>query len=67
VEDKKVSELFLEYVLVVLKWYGVEPRHVKGSTSDTGSDYKKVFNKLMEEHGWMWLWCFPHGIHCVFW
>jgi hypothetical protein len=32
VEDKQASEWLLEYVLVVLKWYGVEPRHVKTAT-----------------------------------
>ncbi len=53
VEDKHVSEWLLEYVLAVLKWYGVEPSHVKGATSDTGSDCKKSFNKLTQEHGWM--------------
>jgi hypothetical protein len=59
VEDKQVSEWLLEYVMTVLKWYGVEPRHVKGGTSDTRSNYKKTFNKLAQKHGWMWLWCFP--------
>jgi hypothetical protein len=63
VEDKQVSEWLLEYVLVVLKWYGVDPRHVKGATSDAGSDCKKTFNKLAQDHGWMWLWCFPHAMH----
>jgi hypothetical protein len=63
VEDKKVFEWLLEYVLVFLKWYGVESRHVKGVTSDVGSDCKKVFNKLVQEYGWMCLWCFPHVIH----
>jgi hypothetical protein len=32
VEDKVASEWLLEYVLTVLKWYGVEPSHVKGET-----------------------------------
>jgi hypothetical protein len=53
VEDKQESEWLFEYVLVVLKWYAVEPRHVKGSTSDAGSDFKKSFNKLKQELGWM--------------
>ncbi len=50
VEDKEESEWLLEYVLVVLKWYGVEPIHVKGATSDVGSDCKKAFHKLVEEN-----------------
>jgi len=50
VEDKTASEWLLEYVLTVLKWYGVEPRHVKGATSDAGSDCKKTFHKLAQEH-----------------
>ena len=29
VEGKEASTWLLEYVLAVLKWYGVEPRHVK--------------------------------------
>jgi hypothetical protein len=43
-------EWLIEYVLVVLKWYGVDPRHVKGATSDAGSDSKKTFNKLAQEY-----------------
>jgi hypothetical protein len=35
----------LEYVLEVLKWYVIDPRHVKRATSDAGSDCKKVINK----------------------
>jgi hypothetical protein len=62
-EDKQSSEWLIEYVLAVLKWYGVEPKHVKGATSDAGSDCKKAFHKLAREHGWMWLWCFPHTMH----
>jgi hypothetical protein len=50
-EDKTVSEWFLEYVLEVIKWYGVDPSHVKGATSDAGSDCKKVLHKLAQEHG----------------
>jgi hypothetical protein len=65
VADKAASEWLLEYVLAVLKWYGVEPSHVKGATSDAGSDCKKAFHKLAQEHGWMWLWCFPHAMHCA--
>jgi hypothetical protein len=64
-QDKAASEWLLEYVLAVLKWYGVEPSHVNGATSDAGSDCKKVFHKLARKHGWMWLWCFPHTMHCV--
>ena len=55
-EDKQSSDWLLEYVLVVLKWYGVEPRQVNGAPSDTGSDCKRVFNVLVAQHGWMWLW-----------
>jgi hypothetical protein len=52
-EDKQASEWLIEYVLTVLKWYGVEPKHVKGATSDAGSECKKAFHKLAREHGWM--------------
>ncbi len=54
-EVNQESEWLFEYVLVVLKWYGVEPKHVKGATSDAGSDCKKAFNKLAQEYGWMCL------------
>ena len=43
VQDKKASDWLLEYVLTVLKWYGIEPSHVKGTTSDTGSDFLWIF------------------------
>ncbi len=36
VEDNQVFEWLLEYVLVVLKWYGVESRHVKGENTTDG-------------------------------
>lgn len=49
VEDKKSSDWLLEYVLSVTKWYGIETRHVKGETSDAGSDVKKEFNVLSQE------------------
>ncbi len=39
--------------LVVIKWYGVEHSYVNGATSDAGSDCKKAFHKLAQEHGWM--------------
>ena len=41
-----VSDWLLEYVLTVLKWYGIDPGHVKGDTSDSGSDCQRVFNVL---------------------
>jgi hypothetical protein len=37
-ENKTASEWFLEYVLVVLKWYGIESDDVKDVTSDAGPD-----------------------------
>jgi hypothetical protein len=52
-EVKQASEWLFEYVLAVLKWYCVEPKHVKGATSDAGSDCKKAFNKLAQEHDWI--------------
>ena len=55
VESKQASDWLLEYVLSVLKWYGVHPRQVTGATSDTGSDCKRAFNVLDSQHGWMWL------------
>ena len=29
VQKKKTSDWLMEYVLTVLKWYGIEPGHVK--------------------------------------
>ena len=49
VESKQDSDWLMEYVLSVLKWYGVHPR--------------RAFNVLGSQHGWMWLWCFPHTMH----
>ena len=65
VENKKASDWLLEYVLVVFEWYGIETGHVKGVTSDSGSDCKRAFNVLAAKHDWMWLWCFPHAMHCA--
>ena len=65
VENKKASDWLLEYVLAVLEWYGIETGHVKGVTSDSGSDCKRAFNVLAAKHDWMWLWCFPHAMHCA--
>ena len=46
VESKQDSDWLMEYVLSVLKWYGVHPRQVTGATSDAGSDCKRAFNVL---------------------
>ena len=65
VEGKQASNWLMEYVLEVMKWYGVEPRQVNHATSDAGSDCKKAFNVLVTQHGSTWFWYFPHVIHCV--
>ena len=44
IEDKGASEWLLEYILAVLRWYGVRAADVSGATSDAGPDCKKVFN-----------------------
>jgi hypothetical protein len=58
IEDKGAFEWLLEYIVAVLKWYGIGAAHVSGARSDAGPDCKKAFNVWAHiQHGWTWLWC----------
>jgi len=57
IDEKTVSEWFLELIVAVLTWYGIRAAHVSGATSDAGPDCKKDFSVLTRmQHGWTWLW-----------
>ena len=58
IDEKTVSEWFLELIVAVLTWYGIRAAHVSGATSDAGPDCKKAFNVLARmQHDWTCLWC----------
>ena len=58
IAEKGVSEWLLEYIVPVLKWYGIGAAHVSDATSDAGPDCKKTFNVWSRmQNAWAWSWC----------
>ena len=41
VEGKEASEWLLEYIVQVLRWYGIRTIDLSGTTSDAGPDWQK--------------------------
>ena len=63
---KKPAEWLLLYTLKVLEFFGIQPKHVGGTTTDAGSDVRSAYSgHARTQYGWQWMWCMPHMIHCA--
>jgi len=63
---KKPAQWLLLYTLKVLEFFGIQPHHVGGATTDAGSDVRSAYSgHARTQYGWQWMWCMPHMIHCA--
>ncbi|KAJ1393042.1 hypothetical protein B484DRAFT_340595, partial [Ochromonadaceae sp. CCMP2298] len=61
---RRLSDLLLLWLKMMLGEYRIQLSDFRSSTSDSGSDVKRLLSKLMPDSSWDW--CIPHLINRAF-